>query len=166
MYHQVDDFLTDWEAESGKTRRILEAVTDEALAVKVTPEGRTVRTLAWHLVTSLSEMMGRVGFRLEGPAEDAPEADSAAAILDGYAALSGSLDRQIREHWTNESLAVTNDMYGEHWPNAKTLQVLIRHEVHHRAQLTVLLRQAGVKVPGIYGPSREEWGAFGMEAQA
>ncbi|MBI2416475.1 MAG: hypothetical protein HYV28_00920 [Ignavibacteriales bacterium] len=31
--------------------------------------------------------------------------------------------------------------------------------------MTVLMRQAGLKVPGAYGPSREEWAAYGMPAQ-
>jgi len=26
------------------------------------------------------------------------------------------------------------------------------------------LRQAGLKVPGVYGPAREEWTAYGMQA--
>jgi uncharacterized damage-inducible protein DinB len=43
------------------------------------------------------------------------------------------------------------------------LTVLLRHEIHHRAQMTVLMRQAGLRVPGVYGPSREEWAA--MQAQ-
>jgi len=37
------------------------------------------------------------------------------------------------------------------------------HQAHHRGQMTVLMRQAGMKVPGVYGPSKEEWSAFGME---
>jgi len=28
------------------------------------------------------------------------------------------------------------------------------------------MRQAGLKVPGTYGPAKEEWGAFGMETPA
>ncbi len=28
-----------------------------------------------------------------------------------------------------------------------------------------LLQVAGLPVPGIYGPAREEWGQFGMPAQ-
>jgi len=36
------------------------------------------------------------------------------------------------------------------------------HQTHHRAQMTVLMRQAGLKVPGVYGPSREEWSQMGM----
>lgn len=30
--------------------------------------------------------------------------------------------------------------------------------------MTVLMRQAGLVVPGIYGPSKEEWANFGMES--
>lgn len=30
--------------------------------------------------------------------------------------------------------------------------------------MTVLMRQAGLTVPGIYGPAKEEWATFGMEA--
>ncbi len=30
--------------------------------------------------------------------------------------------------------------------------------------MTVLMRQAGLTVPGIYGPSKEEWANLGMEA--
>jgi hypothetical protein len=28
------------------------------------------------------------------------------------------------------------------------------------------LRQAGLQVPGVYGPSREEWTAYGMQPPA
>jgi uncharacterized damage-inducible protein DinB len=38
----------------------------------------------------------------------------------------------------------------------------MNHLVHHRGQLTVYLRMAGGKVPGLYGPSADE---MEMEAQ-
>jgi uncharacterized damage-inducible protein DinB len=31
--------------------------------------------------------------------------------------------------------------------------------------MTVLMRQAGLRVPGVYGPAEEEWGEMGMAAQ-
>ncbi len=55
-------------------------------------------------------------------------------------------------------------MYGESWPRGVTLMILIAHETHHLGQITVLLRQAGRSVPGIMGPSKEEWARFGMDA--
>jgi len=56
-------------------------------------------------------------------------------------------------------------MYGEKWTRGQSLLALMAHEIHHRAQMTVLMRQAGLKVPGVYGPAREEWAAYGMPAQ-
>ena len=57
-------------------------------------------------------------------------------------------------------------MYGATWPRSFTLFVLIGHEIHHRGQMTVLMRQAGLKVPGIYGPSYEEWVNYKMQPPA
>ena len=56
------------------------------------------------------------------------------------------------------------EMYGEKWTRSKVLSSLIRHEIHHRAQMTVLMRQAGLKVPGVYGPSKEEWAQYNMKS--
>jgi uncharacterized damage-inducible protein DinB len=30
------------------------------------------------------------------------------------------------------------------------------HQTHHRAQMMVLMKQAGLKVPGVYGPSEDD----------
>ena len=43
--------------------------------------------------------------------------------------------------------------------------LVIQHQYYHRGQMTVLMRQAGLTVPDIYGPAKEEWANFGMEAQ-
>lgn len=72
--------------------------------------------------------------------------------------------KAIKEKWTDESLKELDDMYGEKWPRGLTLSILNKHQIHHRGQMTVLMRQAGLKVPGVYGPSRDEWSAMGMEA--
>ena len=33
---------------------------------------------------------------------------------------------------------------------------VLNHTIHHRAQLTVYLRQNGIPVPALYGPSADE----------
>ena len=70
----------------------------------------------------------------------------------------------VQTEWTDETLAKTSMMYREEWKNGATLRILIQHEVHHRAQMTVLMRQAGLQDPGVYGPSKEEWAGLGMQA--
>jgi uncharacterized damage-inducible protein DinB len=37
-------------------------------------------------------------------------------------------------------------------------------QADHRGQMTMLLRQADLVVPGVYGPAREDWPSMGMEA--
>jgi uncharacterized damage-inducible protein DinB len=78
--------------------------------------------------------------------------------------VARELPEALRQQWTDASLQETDEMYGERWPRGLTLRILREHEIHHRGQLTVLMRQAGLSVPGLFGPSREEWQRYGMDA--
>lgn len=91
---------------------------------------------------------------------------TAAEIADTYAAAARSVAEQVSANWTDETLMQTDEMYGETWSRGQTLLYLIAHQTHHRGQMTILMRQAGLPVPGIYGPSKEEWAAMGMPAMA
>jgi uncharacterized damage-inducible protein DinB len=50
--------------------------------------------------------------------------------------------------------------FGRTLPVGTVVTSLIRHQIHHRGQMTTLMRMAGVVVPGVYGPSREETAAM------
>ena len=89
--------------------------------------------------------------------------NSAASLLECYQNASESLVEKLKANWSDSTLLEVDDMYGEKWKRGTTLNVLISHQAHHRGQMTVLMRQAGLKVPGFYGPSKEEWSALGME---
>ncbi len=57
---------------------------------------------------------------------------------------------------------------GGHW-TAKLKDIALQlnyHSIHHRAQMIVVMRMLGLSVPGIYGPAREEWAAYGMQPPA
>ena len=107
--------------------------------------------------------MGRTGLKVTAPEEDAPVPASAREIFQAYNTAAISLLEQIKSTWKDETLKVEDDMYGQRWSRAMTLQALIFHQIHHRAQMTVLMREAGLDVPGVYGPARQEWAAFGMK---
>jgi uncharacterized damage-inducible protein DinB len=164
MFTTVAGFLKTWEFESDGTAKLLAALTDESLAQAVTPEGRTLGRLAWHITTTIPEMMGRTGLQLEGPAHDAPVPSSARAIATAYQQAASSLAKVVHESWNDATLDVEDDMYGDKWTRGVTLGALVGHQTHHRGQMTVLMRQAGLAVSGIYGPAREEWSAMGIAA--
>ena len=62
-------------------------------------------------------------------------------------------------------LAEKVPMYGQEWARGMVLSVLMVHQTHHRGQMTVLMRQAGLRVPGIYGPAKEDWASMNMPPQ-
>jgi len=165
MYRTVDDFVLDWEYESGATMKILRALTNDSLKQRVSPEGRSLGFLAWHLVLCLSEMGSKMGLQVTAPAEDSEPPKIAAEIASTYDISSKSVLEAVRRSWTDGSLKDEIPMYGEMWKRGGALSSLILHQTHHRAQMTVLMRQAGLKVPGIYGPSKEEWVQMGKEPQ-
>jgi len=165
MYRTIADFTQDWNYERGMTRNLLDNLTDGALDQAVRPGGRTLRRLAWHLVLTLVELPGEAGITVEGPHIGEAAPSTAAALAAQYAETAGRLGDAVAAQWTGVALADDVPMYGEVWKKGNVLRALINHEAHHRGQMTVLMRQAGLSVPGIYGPAEEEWAAMGMPAQ-
>jgi uncharacterized damage-inducible protein DinB len=164
MYRSIADFVVDWKYESEATLKILNALTDESLAQRVTAEGRSLGFLAWHLVLTLSEMGSQMGLQVTAPPEDSEQPHVAREIASTYDISARSVLEVVRRNWTDATLLEQIEMYGEKWRRGYALASLVRHQIHHRAQMTVLMRQAGLRVPGIYGPSREEWAQLGMPA--
>ena len=162
MYRKIDDFLGDWSYESDSTIKILKAIPQESINQRVTPNGRSLGFIAWHLTLSIAEMLNRTGLSIEGPPETAPMPESIDDIISAYEKSAQSVIHQIMSQWSDGSLTQEVDMYGERWSKGKVLSSLITHQTHHRGQMTVLMRQAGLPVPGVYGPSLEEWAKYGM----
>ncbi len=57
----------------------------------------------------------------------------------------------VKKEWRDESLLEDVNLYGQDWKKGKVLSVLVNHQTHHRGQLTVIMRLAGLIVPGVYG---------------
>ena len=162
MVHSIVEFEHLWSYEVEATQKILKHLTTASLAQPVEEHGRSLGRIAWHIVLSIPEMMTRTGLSLDGPRESDPVPATSKEIFAAYNTAALSLLEQIKKHWTDETLKVKDDMYGEQWARGFSLQSLILHQTHHRGQMTVLMRQAGLDVPGVYGPARQEWAAFGM----
>jgi uncharacterized damage-inducible protein DinB len=162
MYKHINDFSSAWQNETAATMRTLEMLTDESLGQQITNDHRTLGRLAWHLVQTLHEMPSLTGLSFEGPGNDMPT--SAADIASVYKRTSQALLDTIQSSWKDENLLIMSDMYGDQWQNGLMLDILIKHEIHHRGQMTVLMRQAGLRVPDVYGPTKEQWAEYGEPA--
>ena len=163
MYHTINEFLTDWKSESESTIKVFTNLTDESLDHKNSEIGRTIGRLAWHITATIGEMLERTDLKFEALNDDNNYPKTAEEILRKYKKTSDNLITMLPDAWNDNSLKEEVNMYGEKWTKEAVLTSLIKHQIHHRAQMTVLMRQAGLKVPGIYGPSFEEWKAIGLE---
>jgi len=165
MYRTIQDFLADWAQENDSTLKVFKNLTDASLKQKVSAEGRSLGHLAWHIVLTLGEMGDKAGLKVDAPSENAPDPNTASVIVAAYEKAGSSITSEVKQKWNDKMLAEEINMYGEKWTRSATLASIIKHQIHHRAQMTVLMRQAGLKVPGVYGPSREEWSQYGMPTQ-
>jgi uncharacterized damage-inducible protein DinB len=174
MFSRLEDFSNAWKEEVEDTQKVLKAIPQEALTQSVAPGYRDLRRLAWHLVDSISAMAGQIGLQVEGPARKNTERGAileappqgAPALLAAYTRSAESLLEALRA-WDDAELQKVDLMFGQlPWKRGQSLQALLVHQVHHRGQMTVLMRQAGLAVPEFYGPTREGWAERGLPVPA
>lgn len=164
MFRTVKDFQSHWQYEVDITDKMFRSLTDESLDQRVTPDGRTLGYLAWHIVVTPGEMLAQVGLTLDGPSHETPAPSTAAEIVSAYEVAAKSTATQVATNWDDDTLLLSDEMYGETWLKGQTLFYMTLHQTHHRGQMTVVMRQAGLTVPGAYGPAKEEWAAMGVPA--
>ena len=166
MYQTVQNFVEDYRNESTTTQRLLNALTDESLSTEVAPGYRTLGQLAWHLVHLNNGMLHMIGLKFDAPAADSEVPTSASEIAQAYEKTVKAILEAIEMQWKDENLQEINNLFGFDWKNGLTLDLFLKHEIHHRGQLTIMMRLAGLSVTGSYGPSKEEWVSMGMETPA
>lgn len=161
MYVTVSDLIKEWNKEAALTQNILNALTDESLKQQVYPGGRTLGRIAWHFVSNIPDYLTEFGVateRVPNP-DDVP---SAQEIAETFKKISERAAQAVEEQWTDDDLKQVQNAFGRQETNASIFMGLIKHIVHHRGQVTVLMRQAGLNIPAVYGPSKEGWIQMGV----
>lgn len=165
MYCTINDFINDWKAEEEFTLKLFANINDEHLSSKASDNTRSIGRLAWHITQTLTEMNHKAGLLKEDSLDGKPIPTTMKEIIDTYKKHSVELLKAVKDVWNDEDLTKSIELYGQTFEKRQLLSMLVKHQIHHRAQMTTLMRLHGLKVPGIYGPSKEEWTAYGMEPQ-
>ena len=158
----IEGLLQELEQEAQTTRRVLERVPDDHLGWKPHDRSMSLGQLALHIASvpgAIAEISQISPFPL--PKFEQPSARSAADLIP---ALDESLAkaRTILGRLDDADLAKTwrvvdGDREVMAIPVGAVLRsIMLNHWYHHRGQLSVYLRQVGVPVPSIYGPSADE----------
>lgn len=163
MIKDLNDFYSWWKEETAFTLKIFAAIPDQDFE-KVPAKGlRSPALLCFHLAHTTCEMMQKTGLPLEWTLGEKYSGQSKSEIMAAFEKGSEELVKAISSAWNNDTLEISDNMYGENWKRGLTLQILITHLIHHRGQLTAVMRMLGARVPGIYGPAQEEWVEYGLE---
>lgn len=73
-------------------------------------------------------------------------------IISVYKKHSNELIMFLLKKWTDSDLTKKIEMYGKQWEKRNILSVLVKHQTHHRGQMTILMRLQNIEVPGTYRP--------------
>ena len=160
MFRSIQDFLSVWKYETQSTLKLYQVLNNDVLNVKIYAEGRSILRLAAHINETLTEMTHHAGLNIE---ENVFEYSSVDELCRHYEKDANLVTDVVAASWADGQLEDKITMYGYEWSKGTTLHLLVTHQAHHRGQLTVLMRQAGLKIPGMYGPSKEEWILYNKE---
>ena len=160
MYRTIAEFVDEWTAESAISLKVERTLIDSALPQQIYPEGRTLGQLAWHMVLMIGMTGSIVGLEIAAPPRGAVQPGSAAIIADAYQTAARSMSEQASAKLADAQLSSEIAFFGRSLPMDRVLRALVVHQIHHRGQMTVLMRQAGLVPPGVYGPTREEAAAM------
>ncbi|KAA0566648.1 DinB family protein [Rossellomorea aquimaris] len=156
MFTTVNDFLQEWKQEAAVTQKVLDALTDESLKQEVAPDLYSIGSVAWHVTGATYYFPAQLGITFEVPDLRKVAPTSASEISETYKIVSARLSEAVSEQVSDEKMNEMVNLFGMDMSVQAVFRLLIQHQAHHRGQLTVLMRQAGLKVPGVYGPSKEE----------
>lgn len=155
--------ILGWMAgEKEGTLRMLTAIPEARMNEKIHDKFKTAAELGMHIYHSINELnktlkQGEIVFN--------PDPEPFATVdelANGYeTAMSGLLetikgltDEQLFKNYPME-------MNGQVMWDPKGPELIsgyVCHEIHHRGQLSLVIRLLDGKVPGVYGPSADEWG--------
>ena len=154
----ADYLIATIEIEIPTTIRVFEAVPTTDLDYRPDSLSKSARALLRHIALEDEWFLDAVGDGQFGPPVDESDACGLMTPADVIARYRERIPAGLArvKALPDEALVRQVDMFGVlRLPAVSFLSLLLRHNAHHRGQLSAYLRAMGGKVPGIYGPSAD-----------
>ncbi len=150
--------VEDWSREHVVTMNVIRSLPESASGERPHDRAKSGGELCWHLAEAerwfVDEGLGVPNLGDNPVPRDTPP-ESLAAMAEAFEASHAS-NMEAVSSMEDTWYAETVDFFGSEVPRAAILAMMVKHEIHHRGQLSVYLRLAGARVPSIYGPSADE----------
>ncbi|MEK4131750.1 DinB family protein [Solibacillus sp. FSL W8-0474] len=154
MYRIAEDFVKDWAIASKGALRVMQAISNDKMKIAIVDDHNSLGWLSWHLVSVAGAFGQFAGLQIPAPGPDMPQPETMEEIIEKY--------ELVREAYKKEAATLTEEQLLEEVPafggmmqRGDLLSKVIAHQTHHVGQMTVLLRQAGLNVPPVMGPTKE-----------
>jgi (2Fe-2S) ferredoxin/uncharacterized damage-inducible protein DinB len=158
MATTMQEILERYEHEHASTHAVIAAMPDAHASFRPHERSLSWAQLAWHVATTplyyVSEVFKlptRSGWDLDSAKPPTTTAALVQALDDFYQDVVDALGTKD-DAWVGEM----SDYHGQMKENRWILGHVIDHEIHHRGQMTVLLRLKDASVPMVYGPTADE----------
>jgi uncharacterized damage-inducible protein DinB len=160
----IDGMVQELEDEARATRRVLERVPDKRLGWRPHEKARTLGQLALHIamvpggVAQLVASPSPARAPQFGPDPSPASSSELVPALEQSVAKAKQLLGDMDDAALTSTWRLTNgdrELFATSRA-AMLRSIMLNHWYHHRGQLTVYLRELGVPIPSVYGPSADE----------
>jgi uncharacterized damage-inducible protein DinB len=151
-------FAHMFSAEFDRFHNVVAALPADKLDYRHDPRSRSAAELIRHLIGHFADMVelldaGEIHHRIEMPFSDI---DDAVSQLDAnFRQVEARLPRVTDADWARPGDFFVGDRSLMKAPRQNLAWMLFLDAIHHRGQLSTLIRPTGGKVPSIYGPSAD-----------
>lgn len=155
---EIAEFIGLWENESALTKALLETIPDDKLDFQPDPHGRSIGELAWHIAQLEAIFSNMARERTFGGSRPSglERPPTVPELVSGYARIHRESVERVRGLHP-EDLDREFPFFDRQISVRNVLRFpLLHHEIHHRGQLMMMIRQAGGVPSRVYGPNREE----------
>src|SRR4030095_2856514 len=155
----IETFFAVWDREAQKTVEMLKMLPAGQYDFRPDSAGRSLGELAWHL----AELDGYISFGIaDGKfSQDAKPPNilrprTIEALAPGYERIHKEARERLAS-LTPADLERKLEFFGSTQTVSSLLwDFMLLHFMHHRGQLSLLVRLAGGVVPALFGPTREQ----------
>jgi len=155
----VETFFAIWDREARKTVEMLEMLPSGQYDFRPDATGRSLGELAWHLAeldAYVSFGIATGTFSVDSKPPNIKRPMTIEALAPGYKRVHEEARERLR---TLKAADVEKEM--QFFGSTQTVSGLLwdrmlLHSIHHRGQLSLLIRMAGGIVPPVFGPTREQ----------
>lgn len=157
---ELQGFFATWSREADETVALLRTIPEGQYDYRPVPGWRSIGEMAWHLAegdayTALLVAQGKLDPTDRPPGVERPR--EVAALASGYARVHADARARLGNLTPADLPKKLKYFDGSERSVSHVLwEGILYHHLHHRGQLSLMIRMAGGAPDGMYGPNLEE----------